>query len=105
MFGLARATPCRSASVTAATAEYLEAEDALAAWVEECCSVDAQEWTNTTSLFGSWTEWATKTGEFVGTQRRFAQALEAHGYQPFRKKSGRDAMGSSSSHQPSATRN
>jgi putative DNA primase/helicase len=81
------------ASVTAATAEYLEAEDALAAWVEECCSVDAQEWTNTTTLFGSWSEWAAKAGEFVGTQRRFAQALEAHGYQSMRKMTGRGFNG------------
>jgi putative DNA primase/helicase len=80
-------------AVAEATNAYLDAEDALAAWVEEACDKSPDAWASATTLFGSWTEWATRAGEFVGTQRRFTQALEAHGFQPHRKTNGRGFYG------------
>jgi putative DNA primase/helicase len=79
--------------VTVATAAYLEAEDAIAAWLDDCCSRDAQSWEPTCSLFASWTAWATRTGEHVGTLRRFAQALENRGIAPHRRTSNRGFLG------------
>src|SRR5262249_43339959 len=54
--------------VSEATAAYLEAEDAIAAWLDECCELDANAWEASAILFLSWTNWATKSGEHVGTQ-------------------------------------
>jgi putative DNA primase/helicase len=62
--------------VTEATAAYLESEDAVAAWIEECSERNPAAWEKSSDLFASWTQWATKAGEYVGSQKRFAQLLE-----------------------------
>jgi putative DNA primase/helicase len=80
-------------AVRDATAAYLEAEDAVGAWIEECCQCDPQAWAATVTLFSGWNGWATSAGEFVGSQRRFIQALETRGFVPERKKSGRGFAG------------
>jgi putative DNA primase/helicase len=66
--------------VAEATAAYLEAEDAIAAWLDECCDRDPNAWESSANLFVSWSNWATKSGEHVGTQKRFVQALETRGF-------------------------
>ena len=66
-------------AVTGATAAYLEAEDAFAAWIDEYCICDQQAWENTTTLYAAWKVWAERNGEFAGTVRRFAQTLEQRG--------------------------
>jgi putative DNA primase/helicase len=79
-------------AVTAATDAYMEAEDALTAWVEEWCERDASAWERTITLYEAWAIWCKKTGEYPGTIRRFSQTLEARGqafgayYQRDRKK-------------------
>jgi putative DNA primase/helicase len=67
-------------AVTDATAAYLESEDAIAAWLDEKCKLDPNAWASSSSLFASWSAWATAAGEFVGSQRRLTQALETHGF-------------------------
>ena len=67
-------------AVVAATAAYLEAEDALAAWIDDKCARDPAAWEQSSSLFASWTAWAEKAGENPGTMRRFAQAIESRGF-------------------------
>lgn len=67
------------AAVTGATAAYLEAEDAFAAWIDEYCICDRQSWEKTTTLYAAWKVWAERNGEFAGTVRRFAQTLEQRG--------------------------
>jgi len=64
------------AAVREATAAYLEAEDAIAAWITDCCARDPNAWSSSTALFGSWSAWATKTGESIGSQKVFSQKLE-----------------------------
>jgi putative DNA primase/helicase len=81
------------AAVLDATAAYLEAEDATAAWIDDCCIRDPQEWTTSTSLFASWKDWAERNGEFVGGSKRFIQNLEARGFLPARTKTGRGFQG------------
>jgi putative DNA primase/helicase len=80
-------------AVTAATAAYLEAEDAVAAWIEDSATRDPSAWTKSNELFASWTGWANKAGEHVGSAKRFAQNLEARGYSPERKRDGRGFRG------------
>ena len=78
--------------VSEATAAYLEAEDAIAAWLDECCELDANGWEASGILFLSWTNWATKSGEHVGTQKRFVQALETRGF-IYQREGGRGRRG------------
>ena len=51
--------------VSDATAAYLEAEDAISAWIEEAGERDPNAWEKSNDLFASWKMWAEKTGEFV----------------------------------------
>jgi putative DNA primase/helicase len=80
-------------SVRAATEAYLDAEDALAAWMDECCVRDANAWERSANLFANWTEWAGKAGEHVGSQKRFSERLETRGIEPQRKRDGRGFLG------------
>jgi putative DNA primase/helicase len=81
------------AAVTSATAAYLEAEDAMAAWLDETGTRDLEAWVATKELFASWKEWADKAGEHAGTMKRFVQNLETRGLAPERKKHARGFRG------------
>ena len=67
-------------TVTAATAAYLEAEDAVAAWMKERCEEDASATASSTALFLSWKDFAEKAGEPVGSQKKLSQRLEDRGF-------------------------
>lgn len=71
--------------VTEATDDYLQGEDTLQLWIDDCCVVNPNVWSTVGGLFSIWSEWATALGEFVGTIRRFSERLEAHGFKPLRK--------------------
>lgn len=75
----------RPAAVTAATDGYFEAEDVMALWFEECCSLGASNWSAGGDLFKSWKQWSDARGESPGSHRRFTQAMEDRG---FRKRRG-----------------
>lgn len=81
------------AVVRAATADYLEAEDAVSLWLEEATTADPGEWESTGALFRSWKEWAERAGEFVGSQKRLSQALQDHGLTAHRMASARGFYG------------
>jgi putative DNA primase/helicase len=65
--------------VTEATDAYMQAEDALFAWIDEYCILDANAWEKTTTLYTGWKAWAEKSGEYVGSMKRFSQNLEERG--------------------------
>ena len=80
--------------VTAATRAYLEAEDAISAWLEECCDrSDPSAWETSSALFSSWRSWAEKAGEHPGTMKRFGQNLEVRGLCHERRRHGRGFLG------------
>jgi putative DNA primase/helicase len=79
--------------VTQATAAYLEAEDAMAAWIEEAGHRDPNAWEKSSDLFASWAAWATKAGEYVGAMKRFLGVLETKGFTYERRRDGRGYRG------------
>jgi putative DNA primase/helicase len=81
------------AAVANATEAYLEGEDAIALWLEECTVPDTNAWANSSDLFKSWKEWSEAAGEYTGNQRRFSQNLETKGLIPERRKLGRGYRG------------
>lgn len=81
------------AAVVDATAAYLEAEDALSAWIDACCLREITSWSSATELFQSWKLWADAAGEFVGSAKRFGQNLESRGFAALRKRDGRGYLG------------
>ncbi len=81
------------AAVTRATVDYLVAEDSLATWMSDRCDRNPQSWTSAKALFESWKSWAESAGEYVGSQKRFSQNLEARGILPDRNMVGRGFRG------------
>ena len=75
--------------VKEATAEYLDAEDAIAAWMSECIDLGDSHFEFSTDLFQSWRDWAERARESVGTQKSFSQALLNRGFTQKRGTGGR----------------
>jgi putative DNA primase/helicase len=65
-------------AVTAATAIYFETQDTFAAWLDECCEVNANAWERAQTLFASWKEWADRAGQYVGDSKMFRDRIERH---------------------------
>jgi len=80
-------------AVRRATDAYLDAEDATAAWIDECCERDPTAWERSSALFASWKAWAARAGEQPGTNKRFGQALETRGVIPQRTRTARGFTG------------
>jgi putative DNA primase/helicase len=80
-------------AVQAATADYLDAEDAIAAWLDEAGLRDVNAWETTKTLFASWKAWADNAGERAGTMKRFVQNLETRGLTPERRTQARGFRG------------
>ena len=67
-------------AVTEATAAYLEAEDAIAAWIDDRCERGTNAWEQSTALYTSWAQWAERAGERSGSMKGFTQTLESRGF-------------------------
>jgi len=67
-------------AVRAATDAYLQAEDAIANWIGECCKQIGYGGTESSKLYADWCRWSKAAGEDPGSQKRFSQALEERGY-------------------------
>jgi len=70
---------CPPKAVTDATESYLESEDVLGEWIDECCIRDANAWESSTSLFNSWKGWAVGREEWIGSVKTFSAKLEDRG--------------------------
>ena len=71
--------------VTAATAAYLDAQDSIAAWLDECCERDPNAWERSQTLFTRWKAWAERSGQFVGDIKTFRDRLDGRDGIEFRK--------------------
>ena len=79
-------------AVRDATAEYLDAEDALGTWLAECCITDKSLHSSSSVLYASWKEWADAAGEQALSQKRFAQAMNGRGIESERLSSGKSGF-------------
>jgi putative DNA primase/helicase len=62
-------------TVKAATAEYLNAEDSVAAWIEDCCE-RTPSFEATVDLYASFTAWCERSGESSGSRKNFREKLK-----------------------------
>jgi putative DNA primase/helicase len=81
------------AVVREATRDYLSAEDSIGRWIEERCTTSTDLWTPSARLFADFKEWCQRTGEHEGSQKRFTQQLEAHGFKRARTSSAKGFEG------------
>ncbi len=72
-------------AVVRSTDEYFEAENVIGRWIAERCLKEPNETATIKTLFQDFKSWAATTGEFVGTERRFAQRLERAGFDRWRE--------------------
>jgi putative DNA primase/helicase len=70
---------CPPACVSNATASYLEGEDIIGEWIDECCERDAAHWESATDLFLCWQSWTEERSEYVGSVKWFSLKLEDRG--------------------------
>lgn len=61
-------------SIAQATEDYFSEQDAFGRWLEEA-TVVADVFHTTEELFESWRDWCGRNGEYVGSTKRFSQAL------------------------------
>ncbi len=81
------------AAVIEATTDYLDAEDSLGLWIDECCErASAPDPTESSKLFASWKQWAESAGETPGSHKRFSQALQSKGFIPRRMTGGKSGF-------------
>ena len=78
----------RPQSVLDATDEYFEAEDALGRWIQERCLTEKNAKALTFELFADWKQWAESNGEFLGSMRRFTDALITRRFEKWRAHGG-----------------
>ena len=78
----------RPQSVLNATDEYFEAEDAMGRWLEERCVTQPNAKALSFELFADWKQWAESNGEFLGSMRRFTDALITRRFNKWRATGG-----------------
>jgi putative DNA primase/helicase len=83
----------RPEAVRAATDDYLASEDALSAWMDERCIRKPDAFETSERLFRSWTDWAGRAGEPLGSLKRFSQALKDRHFAPHRTNTQRGFYG------------
>lgn len=79
--------------VTKATQEYLDAEDSVGSWIEDCCEINNSAFTTSKKLFESWKSWAEERGEFVGSLRKLSERLITRKLEPCRQNKERGFKG------------
>jgi putative DNA primase/helicase len=70
------------------TAEYMQDQDSVAEWFNDCIELDAKGFEPLQGLFDSWTRWATQAGEWVGKRKEFKAWFEKRGYHEDRRNTG-----------------
>jgi len=79
--------------VATATDEYLATEDAVSRWLEDCCIRNRSAVTLLAELYKSWSGWAERNGEVVGSAKRLAQELASRGFERRRTMLGYELSG------------
>lgn len=80
-------------AVLDATAAYLNAQDAISAWIEEKCDCGPHTWEARAKLYESWSSWAASAGEHAGSRSRFFDAMESRGFQTAKRQGDRGLAG------------
>lgn len=70
----------RPEQIARAVDTYLEAEDILGTWIEECTTRGNGAKCQTTGAYRAFKSWAEQQGEYAPSQKRFVQALKERGF-------------------------
>jgi putative DNA primase/helicase len=79
--------------VRKATGDYLDDQDAIQRWIDECVKREPLAFTTTAKLFKSWKAWCERANHYQGTEAAFADELVEKGFERHRKEFGRGFKG------------
>ncbi len=79
--------------VKAATAEYLDDQDSIAAWIASECEVNDRCADKSGALFASWRKYADAHGEVAGTDKWFSEQMQNKGFPKTRTATARQYKG------------
>ncbi len=71
-----------------ATDQYLDHEDPVLQFFEDCGHRDPNAWESSADIWNRWKSWAESTGEYVGTRNRFTTKLKEKGLIPAKSGDG-----------------
>jgi putative DNA primase/helicase len=58
------------------TQNYMNEEDKVCAWLEDCCLIDGKSDVSTADLYRSWNDWCRRQGMQPGTQTELSRKLD-----------------------------
>lgn len=76
------------AIVRDATEEYLEEQDTLKAWINECCELGSSLRDGVKALYENYTTWCQEANEYAAPLRRFREKLGKKGFRDGRDRHG-----------------
>ena len=79
--------------VRQAAEEYVEAEDIVGHWIEECCDLGPNLRASARDLFSNWSAWCDATGHPAGTQKILGAALRERNLMAGKVKGARGWLG------------
>lgn len=77
--------------IISATEQYVESEDVLGAWLDECC--DREGTGDGRALFENYRKWCDAQGEHAWSRRSWSNAMLDRGFQPTRNRTSRGFQG------------
>lgn len=74
--------------VLRASDEYMEDQDLVGQWVDECCDVGTDQLESLAALFASWRHWCEAGNEHIGTKQQLTARLNKMGFRKLRRNFG-----------------
>jgi putative DNA primase/helicase len=75
-----------------ATKDYIDDQDLIGSWIEDCCVVDEEAWTSTIELHKSYTRWSIERNLPELWINTFSSMLEEKGFERTRPRVGGDKI-------------
>ena len=80
-------------AITGASAGYIDDEDTVGEWIEECCVTGPGCKAAARTLYANWAAWAEAAGATKGSQKSLGEALRERGFQPAKVGGARGWLG------------
>jgi putative DNA primase/helicase len=80
-------------SILKATAGYLDDQDTVGAWLQDCTVKQAGSFTSSRAIMASWSTWCTEAGTHPKSMKRLGPDLKSRGYVQTRTEHARGFLG------------
>jgi putative DNA primase/helicase len=80
-------------SILKATAGYLDDQDSVGAWLQDCTVKQSGSFTSSRAIMASWSTWCTEAGTHPKSMKRLGPDLKSRGYVQTRTEHARGFLG------------